>query len=356
VKPASASDDLLIDRAAPVLVTGAAGFIGSRVVDRLLARGFRDVRCLVRPSSSVQRLQSYTERHRTGRVTIVLGNLLSRDDCRAAVRDAAVVFHLAAVRGEKSFPDAFLNTVVTTRNLLDSCVAHGGLRRFVSISSFSVYANRRRPKRLLDETAPIDARPERRSDPYCYAKVKQDLLVRDYGERFGVPWVIVRPGFVYGAGNEGIPGRVGLSTFGLFLHLGGANPIPMTFVDNCAEAIVLAGVRPGVDRQVFNVVDDDLPTSREFLRRYKRQVRRFRSIYLPHAVSYLLSMLWEKYSAWSEGQLPPVYNRAQWHTYWKKTRYTNAKLKAAVGWTPIVPTSDALQRFFESCRANRRHA
>jgi len=356
VKPANATDHFLIDRTAPVLVTGAAGFIGSRVVDRLLAHGFRDVRCLVRPSSQLQRLQSYAERHRTGRVTIVRGNLLSRDDCRAAARDAAVVFHLAAVRGEKSFPDAFLNTVVTTRNLLDSCVALGCMRRFVSISSFSVYANRRRPKRLLDETAPIDPRPERRSDPYCYAKVKQDELVRDYGERFGVPWVIVRPGFVYGAGNEAIPGRVGLGTFGLFLHLGGANPIPMTFVDNCAEAIVLAGVRPGVERQVFNVVDDDLPTSREFLRQYKRQVRRFRSIYLPHGISYLLSMLWEKYSAWSEGQLPPVYNRAQWHTYWKKTRYTNAKLKTAVGWAPIVPTSDALEQFFESCRASRRHA
>ena len=339
-----------------MLVTGGAGFVGSRVVERLLVHGFRDVRCLVRPSSNVERLMASGATDPASRVTIVRGNLLSPDDCRAAARDASIVFHLAAVRGEKSFPDAFLNTVVTTRNLLDACLAHGDLRRFVSVSSFSVYANRRRPKRLLDETAPIDPRPALRSDPYCYAKVRQDQLVHHYGERFGLPWVIVRPGFVYGAGNEAIPGRVGISTFGLFLHLGGSNRIPLTFVDNCAEAIVLAGVRPGVEGQVFNVVDDDLPTSRQFLRRYKRQVRQFRSIYLPHGVSYLLSMLWEKYSAWSEGQLPPVYNRGQWHTYWKKTRYTNAKLKSSVGWAPIVATDDALQQFFESCRASQRHA
>ncbi len=84
-------------------------------------------------------------------------------------------------------------------------------------------------------------------------------------------------------GNEAITNRVGIGTFGLFLHLGGSNTMPLTFVDNCAEAIVLAGLTPGVDGQVFNVVDDDLPSSRQFLRLYKRNVRRFRSLYLPHA-------------------------------------------------------------------------
>jgi nucleoside-diphosphate-sugar epimerase len=339
-----------------VLITGAGGFIGSRVVERLLLRGFRNLRCLVRPSSNTDRLKAIVGDGRRSGATIMTGNLLSREDCSAAVQGAAVVFHLAAVRGEKSFPDAFLNTVVTTRNVLDACVAAGCVRRFVTISSFSVYANANTPRRLLDESAAVDARPHLRGDPYCYAKIKQDELVRIYGEQFGIPWVIVRPGVVYGAGNEAIPGRVGVSTFGLFLHLGGSNPIPMTFVDNCADAIVLAGVTPGVDRQVFNVVDDDLPTSRQFLRRYKREVRRFPSIYLPHAVSYMLSMMWEKYSEWSEGQLPPAYNRRQWNAYWKKTRYTNAKLKAALGWMPVVPTDEALHRFFASCRLGRQHA
>ena len=58
--------------------------------------------------------------------------------------------------------------------------------------------------------------------------------------------------------------------FGIFLHLGGSNPIPFTYVDNCADAIVLAGLTPGVDGEVFNVVDDNLPTSRQFLRLYKQ--------------------------------------------------------------------------------------
>ena len=57
--------------------------------------------------------------------------------------------------------------------------------------------------------------------------------------------------------------------FGLFLHMGGTNVLPLSFVDNCAEAIVLGGLKPGVDGEVFNVVDDDPLTSRQFLRAYR---------------------------------------------------------------------------------------
>ena len=106
-------------------------------------------------------------------------------------------------------------------------------------------------------------------------------MVEEYGRRFGIPYVILRPGAAYGPGDRGITGRVGIDTFGVFLHLGGSNRIPLTYVDNCAEAIVLAGLVKGVDGEVFNVVDDDLPTSRNFLRRYKKSVRSFRSLYIP---------------------------------------------------------------------------
>jgi nucleoside-diphosphate-sugar epimerase len=178
----------------------------------------------------------------------------------------------------------------------------------------------------------------------------------ELGEKLRLPYVIVRPGFVYGPGNEAITGRVGLGTFGIFLHLGGSNQIPLSYVDNCAEAIVLAGIRPGIDGEVFNVVDDDLPSSRKFLRLYKKKAKRIRSVYLPHAVSWLLCFLWEKYSAWSEGQLPAVYNRKVWHAYWKKTRYSNEKLKQRLGWQPRVKAEDALNRYFQACREKAQNA
>ncbi len=340
----------------PILITGASGFIGSRVVESLIERGFRNLRCLARPSGDTGKLEAIKSRcGDTARIEIIRGNLLSRPDCAAITKEVAVIYHLAAGRGEKSYPDAFMNSVVTTRNLLDAVVEHRCLKRIVSISSFSVYSNSDKPNgRLLDETCPMEKRPEQRGDAYSFAKVKQDELVMDYGKKHKLPYVILRPGFVYGPGNEGITGRVGLGTFGIFLHLGGSNPIPFSYVDNCAEAIVLAGLQPGVDGEIFNVVDDDLPSSRRFLRLYKKNVKKFRSIYVPKFASYLLCHLWEKYADWSEGQLPPAFNRKAWHAYWKKSRYTNEKLKSRLGWKPKVPASEAFNRYFESCRQKRR--
>ena len=160
----------------------------------------------------------------------------------------------------------------------------------------------------------------------------------------------MRPGYVIGPGNPGMSGRVGVGTFGIFLHLGGSNVVPFTYVDNCADAIALAGVKRGVDGEVFNIVDDDLPSSRQFLRLYKRNVRPFRSIYVPHVLSYVLCLLWERYSTWSGGQLPAAFNRRIWHAYWKKTRYSNEKAKDRLGWKPKVSMAEALRRHLEACR------
>src|SRR5205823_14403840 len=137
--------------------------------------------------------------------------------------------------------------VVTTRNLLEASDLER-LKRFVNVSSFAVYSNKNKLRRgLLDETSPVERLPECRADAYCYAKVKQEEIVKEYGERFGIPWAIVRPGYVYGPGHGAISNRVGIDTFGFFLHLGGSNKIPLSYVDNCADAIALVGLQSGID-------------------------------------------------------------------------------------------------------------
>ena len=194
------------------------------------------------------------------------GIYLSRDDCEKAAKGAYVIYHLAA-GSEKSFAGAYMNSVVTTRNLLDVVVHHHCLKRFVNVSSFCVYSNINMKRgRLLDETCGVETRPEQRGEAYCYGKVKQEELIIEYSKKYGLPYVILRPGAVFGPGKKEITGRVGIGTFGIFLHLGGSNRIPFTYVDNCAEAIVLAGLKEGIDGEVFNIVDNQLPTSREFLK------------------------------------------------------------------------------------------
>ena len=334
----------------PILITGAAGFIGSHVVKLLLERGFRNLICFVRPTSKLSRLETLIRRAPSGtQVQMFEGNLLSPQNCEEACKEVALIYHLAAGTGEKSFPDVYMNSVVATRNLLEASLKHGHLRRFVLVSSFSVYTNCGKPQgRLLSESCPIEEHPHLRGEAYCFGKVRQEQIVCEYAKLWALPYVVVRPGSVYGDTGAGIPGRIGIGSFGLFLHVGGSNTIPFTHVENCAEAIVLAGLTRGVDGEVFNVVDDDLPSSNRFLRLYKKNVGGFKSLYLPHLFSYLLCYLWEKYSEWSKGQLPPAFNRRRWHAYWKKTRYSNEKLKRRLGWAPKISTAEGLRRYFQS--------
>ncbi len=180
-------------------------------------------------------------------------------------------------------------------------------------------------------------------------------MVAEYGRKHGIPFVMLRPGWVYGPGNTAITGRVGIGSFGVFLHLGGSNRIPLSYVDNCAEAVALAATVPGVDGEAFNVVDDDLVTSWQFLRLYKQRVNRFSSLYVPRPVSRALCRLWEWYSARSANQLPPVFNIRRWDSLWRNTAYTNRKLKLALGWAPRVSTEAGLQMYFDACRARAVH-
>jgi nucleoside-diphosphate-sugar epimerase len=279
-------------------------------------------------------------------VEFVKGNLLSREACAAAVRGVSVIYHLAAGT-DKTFAGCFLNSAVTTRNLLDAAVKEQTLKRFVGISSMAVYSNEKIPRGgLLDESSEIESKVVERWEPYVYGKAHQDSIVLEYGRTKKLPYVLVRPGVVFGPGKGQITGRVGIDTFGVFLHLGLNNKIPFTYVDNCAEAIILAGLIKGIEGEVVNIVDDDLPKSRDFLRMYKRRVRKFVSVPIPYPVFYLLNYLWEKYSRWTEGQLPPVFNRRRCATYWKGNEYSNNRAKQILGWYPRVGMKDGMEQFF----------
>jgi nucleoside-diphosphate-sugar epimerase len=252
---------------------------------------------------------------------------------------------------EKTFSEAFKNSVLTTSNLLDAAVASGRLKRFVNVSSFTVYSNWNLDRGMvLDEDCEVESHPIERAEAYAFAKLKQDETVIRYAQESGVPYVILRPGPVFGPGARQLTARVGIDTFGIFLHLGGSNRIPFTYVDNCADAIVLAGLIPGVDGEVFNVVDDDLPSSRQFLKMFKRNGKRFRSIYVPYWLFYCFCCAWETCSKLSLGKLRPAFNRRRCSTYWKGNRYSNRKLKDRLGWEPFVPFSEASRRYFEFVR------
>jgi nucleoside-diphosphate-sugar epimerase len=349
--PASNSESI-VSLGERILVTGSNGFIGTKVVAKLLDCGFTDICCFVRPSSHLGRLRK-TLRQFDGekRVEIATGDLLSPTDCQNAAAGASIIFHLAAGM-EKSFAGAFMNSAVATRNLLDAFVQVGEPKRFVNISSFAVYSTLGLKRgAILDEGCPLEDSPQERYDAYGFGKLKQEEVVRRYGSQYGLPYVILRPGYVFGPGKQELSGRVAVNTFGFFIQVNGSNLLPLSFVDNCADAIVMAGLKPGVEGEVFNVVDDELLSGRQFFKAFNKN-RKYFLVCIPYVLAYLLCLLWEKYSAWSGNQLPPVFNRRRCAAEWKRCRYSNEKLRERLDWKPRITLAQAMAAFLGQFDSN----
>ena len=347
------NSDYIVSRNERILITGSNGFIGTKVGATLLDYGFTDICCFVRPSSQLSRLrETLRQFNAENKVEIVTGDLLSSTDCRKAAAGASIIYHLAAGM-EKSFAGAFMNSVLATRNLMDAFLRFGEPKRFVNVSSFAVYSNLGLSRgALLDESCPLEDAPQERFDAYGFGKLKQEELVKEYGEVHNLPYVILRPGYVFGPGKRELNGRVGSSAFGFFMQVNGSQALPLVFVDNCAEAVVLAGLKAGIDGEIFNVVDDELPTGQQFLKAYKRRAKSFVSIRVPYIVGYAMSLLWEKYAEWSKNQLPPAFNRRRCAAEWKGNRYSNQKLKERLGWRPKVPMEQAIPLFLGQFESN----
>jgi nucleoside-diphosphate-sugar epimerase len=233
----------------PILVTGAGGFLGARVMGILLNRGFQDIPCLIRPTSDISRLEEVIKGHNgRGQAEVIMGNMHSREDCSLVAKDTTGIYHLAARTGTRAFLDAYLNSVITTRNFLEATLGQKCLHRFVNVSSFAACMNWNRPRRRIhDKSCPVERPPETRPEACCFGKVNQDESVVEYVKRHSVPFVILRPGNIFSPGKSLIPGRVGIDSFGIYLDFGGSNQVRLIFVGNYAEAISIAGFVPRID-------------------------------------------------------------------------------------------------------------
>ena len=139
----------------------------------------------------------------------------------------------------------YAGTVVATENLLEAMTRAGGPPRIVAVSSFAVYDYlHARARTLLDEESALEREfPPR--DEYSHTKLVQERLIREHAMRQNWDYVILRPGVIYGRDNLWTA-RLGISANeGRWLRIGWLATLPLSYVENCAEAIVLAAEKPG---------------------------------------------------------------------------------------------------------------
>jgi nucleoside-diphosphate-sugar epimerase len=335
-----------------VLVTGAGGFLGTHVVERLLAYGYIDIRCLLRDGSKAARLTALAQSYPNAQLEMHYGNLRSKSTCARAVSGVSLVIHLAAgLKGAAA--DLFFDSVVASRTLLEALESREDIpltaTRLVLVSSFGVYGvGALRRGALVDENTPLESHPELR-DTYSFSKLRQEQLFWEYQRKDGFQLVVLRPGVIYGPGGGAFSNRVGLQVGPVYFHLGGNNPLPLSYVANCAEAIACAAGHPDAAGQVYNVHDDDIPTASFYLCQYKKQVKPIRSVRFPYFATRMLAGAMERYNRRSQGQLPAILTRYKVAAAWGGNTFSNAKLRG-LGWRQLVPTVDAMAQTFEYLR------
>jgi len=330
------------------LLTGATGFLGRRILRDLVNEDW-SVRCAVRPSSDTDSLATFFgERWQEAQqqIDFVTGDLANEDFCSDITDGVDCVFHAAAALGG-SPSSLVLNTVVPTRSLLTAAASQRA-RRVVLVSSLGVYGPQKlRRGSVLDESCPLDDAPARR-DAYTYSKTLQEEVARSISAEHGLPLVVLRPGVIYGDERGVLSHRVGLQLGPLLLRMGGSQQIPFTYVENCAAAIVKAGLADDVDGQTINVVDDSLPTGREVLRRYRRSGHRLRTIPVPRWAIGCLARFNEWYSRRTEDQIPAVLTRHRANAMWRPLKYSNDRARRLLKWAPAVSLDEAFQRTLNS--------
>ena len=319
-------------------VTGAAGFLGRHVCASALERG-HEVVALVRSERAARELVEHLPE-----VTIQRGDLAQPQTWRDALASCEVVIHLAADKSGQ-LPQQIAGNVITTETLLTQIRA-SGIRRLVHVSTFSVYDYQAVPVGgVLDENTPVEPQPYERQ-AYAQSKVLQERLVRE-AMADGLEAVILRPGAVWGRGDLWHGGRAQVVA-ALWVTGGDAIVDKFTYVENCAEAIVLAVDAPRAAGQIYNLVDDDIPPARRYaadLRQHGQKVPT--ALPVPYALLRLVAQGADWANArWFQGRLrlPSLLITRELDSRLRPLHYPNSKARSGLGWTPRYDAATALQR------------
>ena len=234
-----------------VLVTGAGGFIGSHLTERLVALGAR-TRALVH-YNSLGRWGWLDESPSRGEVEVVAGDITDRESLRQMMDGVEFVFHLAALIGipySYVAPASYVRTNVEgTLNVLQVAL-DAGVGKVIHTSTSEVYGTARYVP--IDEDHPLQGQ-----SPYSASKIGADKQVEAFNRSFGQQVVTVRPFNTYGPRQSAraiIPTIVTQCLSGSTVRLGNLSPTrDLVFVEDTVRGFLLAADSPGAVGRVVNL-------------------------------------------------------------------------------------------------------
>ncbi len=328
-------------RGTKVLITGATGFLGSRLARRLVDEGYQ-VRALARKRSNTDALKELD-------VEIALGDLGDESSVAAAVNGVDVVVHAAAGTSGTA-QDSETATLQGTRSVLQACRLHS-VRKLVYVSSCNVYELAGCAENaVVTEEAQLERFPQRRGH-YTAAKLEAEALVTAAMNDPRCAIVVLRPGTLYGSGAEVYTKMMGVS-FGrrIFVVFGnGTGKLPLVHVDNAVDAIVECMSNRAADNQVFNVVDDEAITKETYMERVVKALYPGATVfYCP--MSLLVALTWVQESMANILRTKPLSTVYRLLSSQRRITYSASKIRTMLGWRPRVTFADFAEQVLREAR------
>jgi NAD dependent epimerase/dehydratase len=315
-------------RGKKVFVTGAGGFLGSHLVERLVSLGAQ-VRALVRYNSrNDQGLLEFLPADIKENVAVVAGDLTDAHSINRALNGVEVVFHLAALIGIPYSYIAPAQYVAVncggTLNLLEAALAQG-VERFIHTSTSEVYGTA--------QYIPIDeSHPLKGQSPYAASKIGADKLAESYHLSFGLPVVTVRPFNTYGPRQSAravIPAIISQALNGKVIHLGSLEPRrDLNYVSDTINGFIHAATKSRAIGQTINLGTGEAVSIGDLTKK----------------IIALIGV--DKEIVISSERCRPE-NSEVWHL-----QCDNSKAQEILDWRPAVSLEEGLQRTIDYLGAN----
>jgi nucleoside-diphosphate-sugar epimerase len=233
-----------------ILITGAAGFVGCRLSERLAFSKEYSVTAMVRRwyGRGMPRLARLP-------IKWELADIMNLNDLINATKDVDVIVHLA-------YGDSKVNTI-GTENVLKAAYRNK-VRKVIHMSTAAVHG--------LDPDGPevFESAPyEKKGDAYRSSKAKAEKIIYDFQSKYGLPVVILRPPLIYGPFSRAwsVKPIQEINSCGILVN-GGSGYANLVYIDNLIDAIILAIENDAANGQTFFVVDDEKPVWKEVYERY----------------------------------------------------------------------------------------
>ena len=325
-----------------ILVTGAAGFIGSHLV-RTLVKDGHFCRCLVRKTSNIKQLSKLNN------IELWYGDVTNRESLKDIAKDIEIVYHLAAIGHVTAVSRKIrqlykVNNLEGTRNLIEECLNHN-IKRFIFFSSTAAMGTLKLP--VVDESTKCKPRT-----PHQRSKYEVEQLIIKYWKQKQLPAIILRPCMVYGCTAKGDFFKIVKWVYrGILPKIGrGKNLTPIVHVDDVVQAAVLA-MHKGRIGEAY-IIAGDKSYELDEIRRIILDALGIRRPYpyMPVVIAKMIAILCEMLGGFY-GCIPMV-NRINIESTAIDRVFSIDKARHELGYEPKVKLEDGIKQTIEWLKEN----